>query len=152
VILWRDLASRAHPDAPAAANCAGARRSVAMHSTMHFSFISGAPGTHTDSGCRRFTGAKVSTAVLRRQGLDRAAVKQQAIAIRCRCRHAMRGDGAPTAGVEEFGGGEQTVNIQDEQIAHQLHVSTSADLRNTAPQGLTALHIYLSHPAGCAAP
>jgi hypothetical protein len=34
------------------------------------------------------------------------------------------------------------VNCKEQQIAHELHTITPANLRKTAPQGLFALHFY----------
>ena len=51
-----------------------------------------------------------------------------------------RGDGADAAGAKEFRNGYEQVNRQEEHVAHELHVTTHANLRKTAPQGLFGLH------------
>jgi len=61
-----------------------------------------------------------------------------------------RGERADAARAKHFGQGDEQVDGQEEQIAHEMHVITPAQLRKTAPQGLIGLHSTNSPCTGSA--
>jgi hypothetical protein len=60
----------------------------------------------------------------------------------------LRSDTAGAARAEEFREGDQQVDRQEKQIAHESNVITSANLRKTVRERLIGLELTNSHPTG----